>query len=92
MMKSVNNYGNDSINRLLAVDILQKSDLSEMDIEIFLLRYGYDWYFEDIGTHIGNKYRGKPYTEGAIRYRTKLIKQSLQEFLIKMNQIDTTLR
>lgn len=92
MARSVDNYGNEVIYKLLAADILYKSALSEMDVEIFVLRYGHDWYYEDIGAYIGNKYRDKPYTEGAIRYRTRLIRNTLKDFLSKVDEVDDDLR
>lgn len=92
MMTSIDTYGENIVQKILAFDILEKSSLSDMDVDIFVLRYGHDWYFEDIGVYVGNKYRGKPYTEGAIRYRTKLIKKTLYDFLTKMDRIDSTLR
>ena len=92
MAKAINSYGDEVVYRLLITDILNRSLLSAMDIEIFVLRYGQDWYYEDIGVYIGKKYRGKPYTEGAMRYRTSLIKTTLREFLSTLDQLDSTLR
>lgn len=66
-------------------DILKKSGLKEMDVEIYILRYGMDWFYADIGEYIGHKYRGKTLTEGCIRYRIKKIQNKLEVF-VRENQ------
>jgi hypothetical protein len=70
-------YGTSEISTITVQSTLDKSGLSKMDREIFILRYGYDWFYYEIGEYIGNKYRDKPYTEGAIRHRIKKIHDHL---------------
>lgn len=69
------------LSAITAEEILKKSGLSPMDISIFIFRFMFGYAYQEIGEKVGTKYRGKPYTEGAIRYRLKKISGILEKFL-----------
>jgi hypothetical protein len=74
-------YGEDILSLVTVDEILKRAGLSDMDIEIFILRFGLEWFFYDIGIHVGIKYKGKELSEGAIRYRCKKIRRILDQFI-----------
>lgn len=80
-MKPLTDYGDFEISKIMATEFLANARLSKMDVEIYLLRNALDWYYEDIGLYVGTKYRKKPYTEGAIRYRIKKTVGKLNKLL-----------
>ena len=83
-MDHPNLYGNKELGRVLVDKIFLEVDLSDEDREIFILRFGYNWYYNEIGEFIGIKYRNKPYSEGTIRHRINRIKTKIRRFVKKL--------
>ena len=77
-------YGNAELTRVLLEHIFTRIDISDEDREIFVLRFGHSWYYKEIGEFVGEKYRGKPYSEGAIRHRIQRVKSELRKIIKKM--------
>jgi len=84
-MKHPSCYGDAELAKIVVDNVFQQMGLSDEDIEIFVLRYGYEWYYNEIGDFIGNKYRGKGYSEGAIRHRVRRIMQKVELVLHKLS-------
>ena len=80
-MRHPNTYGDAELANILVEKLLAELELSDEDTEIFLLRFGHNWYFNEIGEYVGIKYRGQPYSEGTMRHRVRGIKRNLQKVI-----------
>jgi len=69
------------ISKISARQIFDAVSLSEEDIDILVLRFSYEWFYEDIGEYVGMKYRGKPYREGTIRYKLNKSLTTIRDYL-----------
>ena len=69
------------LSKATAVKIFKACNLSDEQVDILVLRFSYDWYYQDIGHYIGIKYRGKPYREGTIRYKLNKTLAIIQEYI-----------
>lgn len=67
--------------KISAKKILSESRLSEEEIDILVLRFSYEWFYEDIGEYVGMKYRGRPYREGTIRYKLNKALDAINSYL-----------
>jgi DNA-directed RNA polymerase specialized sigma24 family protein len=81
MMRHPNSYGETELANIIVEKILDRLDLSLEDREIFVLRFGHNWYYNEIGEHVGNKYRGVAYSEGTMRHRVRGIREKLGEVI-----------
>jgi DNA-directed RNA polymerase specialized sigma24 family protein len=84
-MRHPSSYGNAELAKVIVEKILDRLDLSDEDREIFVLRFAHDWYYNEIGEHVGMKYRGTPYSEGTMRHRVRGIKDKLEEIIAKLD-------
>ena len=81
MTKHPNSYGDDELARIMVEQVLQNAELTAEERDIFVLRFGYNWYYNEIGEVIGKKYRGRPYSEGAMRHRIPKIVEKLNSVI-----------
>lgn len=83
MSKHAWEYGDDEVARATLERLIQRANLSEIDTEILLLRYGSGLLYEDIAKLIGEKYFGRtaenPLWERSIRYRLNKAVLSLRQ-------------
>jgi len=77
-------YGDEELTRIFLEKLFAELDLSDEDREIFVLRFGHNLYYSEIGEFIGEKYRGKPYSEGTIRHRIHRIRSKLRKIIKKL--------
>ena len=83
-MDHPNLYGEEELRKVLVDKIFLEVGLSPEDKEIFILRFAHNWYYNEIGVFVGNKYRNKPYSEGTIRHRISRIKSKIRKFVKKL--------
>jgi hypothetical protein len=78
-------YGNYEVAKVTIDRLFAEADLSDLDREILILRFGLGWRFHDIAAHVGQKYLGRteenPLWEGAIRGRCKRSLAYLQAYV-----------
>jgi len=83
-MQHPNIYGDSELTKILIEKIFTEVNLSPEDREIFILRFGHNWYYNEIGEFIGTKYRNRPYSEGTIRHRIQRVKGKIRKFVKKL--------
>lgn len=71
--------------RITLAKILPLLHLSPKELDLLIMRTVYDMYFDEIGVELGMKYRGKPYTEGAVRYKFKRMLRKIAMIVAKNN-------
>lgn len=86
-MTDFHTYGDDLLSKVDVVAILKKCDLPQENIDILILRYSYEWHHDDIAHYIGMKYKGRPYSEGTVRYRIRKSLETITEYLKSIDQI-----
>lgn len=80
-MNVANKHIDPLLSKLSAKRIFDEVSLSEEEVDILVLRFSYEWFYEDIGEYVGMKYRGKPYREGTIRYKLNKSLEAIREHL-----------
>lgn len=85
MIENPQEYGSAQISKATLEKIFNVCSVTDMEKEILLLRFGFNWYIEDIAIHIGEKYRNKAYSEGTIRYKINRALGKLSEEIERYN-------
>lgn len=84
-MDQLEDYGERQVSKITVLSILEECNLKQEDIDILTLRFSYEWYYADIAEYVGMKYRGKPYSEGNIRYRIRKALRTIRKHLRQNN-------
>ena len=53
-MRHPSSYGDAEITNIIVEKLLDRLDLSAEDKEIFVLRFGHNWYYKEIGEHVAD--------------------------------------
>jgi len=81
MTDATHDYGDFEVAKVSLEKIFNNVDLTDEEIEILTLRFGYRWYYYEIAEHVGLKYRGKEYNEGTVRYKVRIALKKIKLYL-----------